>query len=81
MRLPTRTLAALSLCATLAAGAHAQQGETVRIAFIDPLSGAFANVGQNQLKGWQYVAERLSGANNAAGVKFEVTGFDNKGTP
>ena len=81
MRLSTRTLAALSFCATLAAGAHAQQGETVRIAFIDPLSGAFANVGQNQLKGWQYVAERLSGANNAAGVKFEVTGFDNKGTP
>ena len=62
-------------------GAMAQNGETVKIAFIDPLSGPFANVGQNQLKSWQFVAERLSGAKNPAGVKFEVTGFDNKGSP
>ena len=57
-------------------GAFAQSGETVKIAFIDPLSGPFANVGQNQLKSWQFAAERLSGAKNPAGVKFEVTGFD-----
>ena len=56
-------------------------GQTVKIAFIDPLSGPFANVGQNQLKSWQFAAERLSGAQNPAGVKFEVTGFDNKGSP
>ncbi|MBE7940818.1 MULTISPECIES: branched-chain amino acid ABC transporter substrate-binding protein [Ramlibacter] len=56
-------------------------GQTVRIAFMDPLSGPFANVGQNQLKSWQFAAERLSGANNPAGVKFEVVGFDNKGSP
>lgn len=62
-------------------GAWAQSGTTVKIAFIDPLSGPFANVGQNQLKSWQFVAERLSGAKNPAGVKFEVTGFDNKGSP
>lgn len=61
--------------------ALAQSGTTVKIAFIDPLSGPFANVGQNQLKSWQFVAERLSGAKNPAGVKFEVTGFDNKGSP
>ena len=62
-------------------GAVAQQGQTVKIAFIDPLSGPFANVGQNQLKSWQFAAERLSGAKNPAGVKFEITGFDNKGSP
>jgi len=61
--------------------ALAQKGETVKIAFIDPLSGPFANVGQNLLKSWQFTAERLSGAKNPAGVKFEVTGFDNKGSP
>ena len=32
--------------------ALAQKGQTVRIAFMDPLSGPFANVGQNQLKSW-----------------------------
>jgi branched-chain amino acid transport system substrate-binding protein len=70
-------------CAVLACatGVFAQKGETVKIAFIDPLSGPFANVGQNQLKSWQFVADRFSGAKNAAGVKFEVTGFDNKGSP
>jgi branched-chain amino acid transport system substrate-binding protein len=47
---------------------------------MDPLSGPFANVGQNQLKSWQFAAEKLS-AKNPAGVKFEVVGFDNKGSP
>jgi branched-chain amino acid transport system substrate-binding protein len=61
--------------------ALAQKGETVRIAFMDPLSGPFANVGQNQLKSWQFAAEHFSGAKNPAGVKFEVVGFDNKGSP
>ena len=61
--------------------ALAQKGETVRIAFMDPLSGPFANVGQNQLKSWQFAAERMSGAKNPAGVKFEVVCFDNKGSP
>jgi branched-chain amino acid transport system substrate-binding protein len=60
--------------------ALAQKGETVKIAFIDPLSGPFANVGQNQLKSWQFAAEHVS-KKNAAGVKLEVTGFDNKGSP
>ena len=59
----------------------AQQGETVRIAHIDPFSGPFANVGQNQLKSWQFIAERMGGNRNEAGVKFEIVGFDNKGSP
>ena len=76
-------LKSVAVCAVLACAgsAFAQKGETVKIAFIDPLSGPFANVGQNQLKSWQFVAERFSGAKNAAGVKFEVVGFDNKGSP
>ena len=60
--------------------AYAQKGETVRIAFMDPLSGPFANVGQNLLKSWQFAASRYSGK-LPAGVNFEVVGFDNKGSP
>jgi branched-chain amino acid transport system substrate-binding protein len=60
--------------------AFGQAGQTVKIGFIDPLSGPFANIGQNQLKGWQFVAERVS-QKNAAGVKFEFVPFDNKGSP
>jgi branched-chain amino acid transport system substrate-binding protein len=60
--------------------AFAQAGQTVKIAFIDPLSGPFANTGQNLLKSWQFAAEKFN-AKNAAGVKFEFVSFDNKGSP
>ena len=80
MHFAIKSLTAASLIAC-ALAAHAQKGETVRIAFMDPLSGPFANVGQNQLKSWQFAAETLSGAKNPAGVKYEVVGFDNKGSP
>jgi branched-chain amino acid transport system substrate-binding protein len=79
MKTTFRIIATAAMFAA-AGTAFAQKGETVRIAFMDPLSGPFANVGQNQLKSWQFAAERLS-ARNPAGVKFEVVGFDNKGSP
>jgi len=60
--------------------AFAQAGETVKIGFIDPLSGPFANVGQNQLKSFQFIAEMFN-KKNVAGVKFEMVPFDNKGSP
>ena len=74
-------MVAASVMFAAAGVAMAQKGETVKIAFMDPLSGPFANVGQNQLKSWQFAAEKLSGAKNPAGVKFEIVGFDNKGSP
>ena len=40
----------------------AQQVQTVRIAFIDPLSGPAADIGRNRLKSWRFVAERLNAA-------------------
>jgi branched-chain amino acid transport system substrate-binding protein len=78
----TRRHLALSVAAALALPmfAQAQQGETVKIAFIDPLSGPFANVGQNQLKSWQFTAEQFN-KKNVAGVNFEFVPFDNKASP
>lgn len=61
--------------------AFAQKGETVKIAMIEGLSGPFGNVGQNQLKNWQFVTDRLNGAKNVAGVKFEIVGIDSKSSP
>lgn len=69
--------AALVVCAQ---NALAQKGETVKIAWIDPLSGLMAPVGTNQLKSFQFFAEKFS-ANNPAGVKFEIIGIDNKLSP
>jgi branched-chain amino acid transport system substrate-binding protein len=69
--------AALSLNAGLA---FAQKGQTVKIAWIDGLTGLMAATGQNQLKGFQFFAEQFN-KNNPAGVKFEIVSFDNKLSP
>ena len=73
---------AIAAAATTAfcGAALAQAGQTVKIAFIDPLSGPFANIGQNQLKSWQFTAEQFN-KKNAAGARFEFVAFDNKGSP
>ena len=57
---------------------RARQIPTVKLAFIDPLTGPFAAVGQNQLQSWQFVADRVN-RGNTAGVRFEIVPFDNKG--
>lgn len=72
------TAAALLTSALPAVPAWAQRGETVRIALIDPQSGLMGPVGINQLRSFQFFAEKFSGAGNPAGVRFEVEGFDNK---
>ena len=63
----------------LAQGAAAQQ--TVKIAYIDPLSGAFANVGDAGLKQFQFVIEDINQRGLAGPLKLEVIGFDNKTSP
>jgi branched-chain amino acid transport system substrate-binding protein len=80
MKFAVKMLALAALSASMGA-AYAQKGETVKIAFIDPLSGLMGPVGSNQLKTFQFFAEKLSGAGNAAGVKFEIVPFDNKLSP
>ena len=64
-----------------AGGALAQSGQTVKIGMIEGLSGAMGNVGSNQLKSWQFVASKLTAAENPAGVKFEIVPMDSKSSP
>ena len=64
-----------------AGASFAQKGETVKMVRIDAQSGLLGPVGVSQLKGYQFFAEKFSGAGNPAGVKFEVTGIDNKLSP
>ncbi|MGJ7552526.1 branched-chain amino acid ABC transporter substrate-binding protein [Variovorax sp. RB2P76] len=73
-------IAAAAVIAATATGALAQKGETVKIAWLDPLSGLMAAVGTNQLKTFQFFAEEFN-KKNAAGVKFEIIGIDNKLSP
>ena len=71
----TGLLASVATLAAVPAGAV----ETVKIAFIDPLSGGGASTGENGLKHYQYLAEYLNGTQTD--YRFEVTGYDNKVNP
>ena len=76
----TVKLIAASVAILCAGTAFAQKGETVKIAWLDPLSGLMAAVGTNQLKTYQLIAEDFN-KKNASGVKFEIIGIDNKLSP
>lgn len=76
-RLRSLAVAALSLAAALPTPAQ----EVVRIAYVDPLSGPFANTGEGGLKHYQFMADELNRRNAVPGVKFEIVGFDNKVSP
>jgi len=73
-------MAATAVLLLAAGAAQAQKGETVKIAWIDPLSGLMAPVGQNQVKTFQFLAENFN-KSNPAGVKFEIIPIDNKLSP
>ena len=76
----TFKLIAASAALLCASAALAQKGETVKIAWLDPLSGLMAAVGTNQLKTYQLIAEDFN-KKNTSGVKFEIIGIDNKLSP
>ncbi len=65
----------------LALASSSVLAENIKIAFIDPLSGPFAPVGQNLLHSFQLVADVANKDKWATGHTFEVTGFDNKASP
>ena len=64
----TVATAAALCCATV----FAQKGETVKIVWIDPLSGLMAPVGQNQLRSFQFFAEKFSQKNPAGVIDLEL---------
>ncbi len=56
--------------------------ETIKIAYIDPLSGAMANVGDAGYKHFQYMANLLNAKGGVlGGKKFEIVPFDGKLSP
>lgn len=66
-------------CLIAAAGAaHAQQA-TYKIAYIDPLSGPFANVGELMLMHTQYAIEDINAKGGVlGGTKLQLLQFDSK---
>ncbi|TAG00283.1 MAG: branched-chain amino acid ABC transporter substrate-binding protein [Betaproteobacteria bacterium] len=79
MRVSIKPLAVGVASALMFAGAASAQN--VKIGFIEGLSGPFGGVGQNQLKHFQYAAERFSGKQANSGVTVEIVPLDSKGSP
>ena len=75
-----RKMVGLALAASLLAGPAWADG-TIKIGYIDPLSGGGASVGEVGLKTFQYLADELNAAGGANGKKFEIVGLDNKTNP
>lgn len=73
MRIPSLILSA----AFIFTASHSF-ADNVRIAFIDPLSGPFAPVGQNLLHSFQTIAELSNQKQWGGQHTVEIVGFDNK---
>ena len=70
---------ALGVAAALISfGAWAQ---TIKVAYIDPLSGPFANVGEQGLAEFRFAVERINASGILGKEKLEVVPFDNKVSP
>src|ERR1700757_3332917 len=62
-------------------GGAAMAQETLKIGYIDPLSGGGASVGEVGLKTFQYLADQINAKGGVLGMKLEVIGYDNKVNP
>jgi branched-chain amino acid transport system substrate-binding protein len=70
---------ALVMAACAAVTAHAE--DTIKIGYTDPLSGPFAQVGQQLLQQAQYALDDINAKGGALGRKFELVPYDNKSQP
>ncbi|MET0506652.1 MAG: ABC transporter substrate-binding protein, partial [Burkholderiaceae bacterium] len=81
-RRPLPRVLGLALFAAAFGMAMPASAQTIKVAFIDPLSGPFAPVGQGILKQFEYVAAVASNKGWAGkDVKFEMVPFDGKASP
>ncbi|MFU8863861.1 MAG: branched-chain amino acid ABC transporter substrate-binding protein [Rhodobacterales bacterium] len=73
----------LTTAIALIMGSTAAFADTVKIAFIDPLSGPFAATGTNGLHQFQFAVEKLVNEQGGVlgGTKFEILSYDNKTSP
>ncbi|MFL5254483.1 MAG: branched-chain amino acid ABC transporter substrate-binding protein [Rhodopila sp.] len=60
--------------------AHAAN-DTIKIAYVDPFSGPFASGGDEFLKVFAYILEKVNAEGGALGKKFELVPFDDKLQP
>ena len=78
---PRRTFALTVLAAALLAGTAAS-AQSIKIAYVDPLSGGGATIGEHGLKHIQFLVEQINAKGGVlGGQKLEAVAYDNKGSP
>ena len=76
-----RKLMMAALFALPVFGATATAQDTLKIAWIDPLSGGAANAGERSLKAFRFVANELNARGGVLGKQVEIVSFDSKLNP
>jgi len=76
-----RMIGAAALAAAAMFVSFGAQAQTVKVAYIDPLSGPFANVGEQGLAEFRFAVDRINKSGRLGKVKLEVVPFDNKVSP
>ena len=76
-----KTRIALAAAALVGFAGTAVAQDTTKIAFIDPLSGGNAAVGEISLNTNRFIADEINAAGGVNGKKLEIVPFDNKGVP
>ncbi len=67
--------------ALLALTTPALAEDTIKIAYLDPLSGGGASIGEVGLKTFKYLADEINAGGGLNGKKVEIVGLDNKTNP
>ena len=81
MRYPNALRVCLILPVLCFVSIHASAQDTVKIAYIDPLSGGGASIGEVGLKTFQFLADEINAKGGVLGKKLEIVGYDNKLNP
>lgn len=76
-----RMIGAAALAAAAALVSFAAQAQTVKVAYIDPLSGPFAQTGEQGLAEFRFAVDQINKSGRLGKVKLEVVPFDNKVSP
>jgi len=71
----------LAAVAALCISAPVKAQETIKIAFIDPLSGGGASTGEAGLKTYQFLADQLNAKGGVLSRRIEIVSYDNKLNP
>jgi len=74
----SRFIALVGAAAAIVAAVPATAEDTVKLAYVDPLSGGGASIGEVGLKTFNYLAEVTNEQGGIVGRKLEIVGYDNK---